>query len=253
MGKAIVLAGGTGKNFGNDYAAEEALLKIGGKPMVSYVLAALQQSRSVEEIFLVGSVDKLQEFSAAKDVFFIQQREGIMDNIVAGVKAAKTVDAVLVVTADVPFLTAQAVDDFVGACAAEPADLQYPIIEKSILQQQYPNARRTYAKLRDGTFTGGNLLFLNPTAIPKCIQAANKVVAHRKDPMKLASLLGWGTMFKFATGLLSSQAAAQRVADILQARVQVVQTMHACIGMDIDKAEDLAIAESYLGKIRVSN
>jgi len=46
---ALVMAGGRGTRMGTE---EKSLLKVGGKPMVEYVLNALKGAKKVEEIIV---------------------------------------------------------------------------------------------------------------------------------------------------------------------------------------------------------
>lgn len=243
MYHAIVLAGGISKKFGADDVAEnEALLDIGGKPMLSYVLASLEKSKYIDRIFVVGPVGKLKHIGFSGKVHLVQSKANIIENVAEGIKAAATTDKVLLSTTDIPFLTGEAVDDFIMHCAAEQADLYYPIISQEVIEKQYAQAKRTYVKLSDGVFTGGNLFFINPLIIPRCMRLAYKVTDNRKNPLKLASLLGWGSLFKFVVGALSSDGAKKRLEEILQVEICVMKTNYAEIGMDVDKDEDLMAA-----------
>ena len=249
MYNAIILAGGISKNFSaDDVSKNEALLDIGGRPMLSFVLAALEKSKFIDKIFVVGPISKLKYIGFSERVTLVQSKNSIMDTVIAGIQAASKEKPVLVSTTDIPFLTAQAVDDFIGQCVQKQVDLCYPIIAKEIIQSKYMDAKRTYVKLSDGVFTGGNLFFVNPLVIPKCMEIAYKVIDHRKNPFKLATILGWKNLLKFILGSLSSEAAQQRMAEILNIDICVIKSDYAEIGMDVDKIEDLKIAREIFSK-----
>lgn len=245
MYSAIILAGGIKKAPGAE-AENEALLDIGGRPMLSYVLAAMEESGFIDKIFVVGPVGKLKHIGVSAKVSFVQGKQSIIDNIAEGIRAAATMEKVLLATADTPFLTKEAVDDFILSCRASKADLYYAVVGKDAMEKKFPQAKRTYVKLRNGIFTGGNLFMLSPLIVPRCMQFAYKVIDSRKEPLKLASLLGWGCLLKFAVGFLSLEGARRRMEELLQVRICVMETKYAEIGMDVDKEEDLAIAREYI-------
>lgn len=108
---------------------------------------------------------------------------------------------VLVATADIPHLRAEAVR-FVLENAPEAA-LVYPIVPKERVEARFPGNRRTYARLREGTFTGGNLLLLDKALFFQALPLAKEVVALRKRPLALARRIGWDILLKLLLGRLS--------------------------------------------------
>lgn len=247
MYNAIVLAGGTNQKMRMDgVPTQEALLEIDGKPMLLWVLDALLASKNVNRILVAGSVTALEPLDFPDRVQLVPGGGSIMDTLANGVQAMRSLDKVLVVTTDVPLLTPDAVDDFCLQCTHQTADLYYPVVTKSAMQKKFPGSERTYVKLQDGIFTGGNLLLVNPIIIPRCMEIARKVTENRKQPWRLVSLLGWGILLKFILGFLSVEVARRRLSEILKMQGCVVLSEYAEIAMDIDKAADLETARAYL-------
>jgi hypothetical protein len=86
---------------------------------------------------------------------------------------------VVICTCDIPMVSNKAIEDFVNQCCEKRADIGYPIIEKSLNDIKYPGARRTYVKMRDGTYTGGNIIYASPAAFKKCYRMAERLVENR--------------------------------------------------------------------------
>ena len=129
---------------------------------------------------------------------------------------------------------------------APTADLVYPIVEKSVCEAAYPGVKRTYARLKDGTFTGGNLFLLDPALISKFLPRLRAVLDARKQPLKLAGLVGPGFLVKMLLGQLRIAELEARVSRILGVEARALITGRAAVGTDVDKDADLALAEGQL-------
>jgi GTP:adenosylcobinamide-phosphate guanylyltransferase len=249
MYNAIVLAGGVSKELSADHVQTyEAFIDIGGKPMLYFVLKALLKSEKIGKILVAGPMKLLAEIGLPEKVRLVQSGETILDTVLNGITALESLKKTLIITVDVPFITAAAIDDFLMQCEAEEGDFYYPIIEKSISEAKFPQGKRTYVKLTEGTFTGGNIFLVKPEIIPNCMRIAKQIIANRKKPWRLASLLGWITLLKFVFGYLSVEAAKKRVSKILAMQGVVIISDYPEIGMDVDKLSDVVLVEQYLVK-----
>ena len=241
MYDAIVLAGGENTRLQDGGKTPyEALVEIAGQPMVLFVVQALAQSSQVERIFVVGPAAlNRNRFPGATTV--VPGGETIIDTIRRGMQALGHQRQVLVATADIPLLTAAAVEDFISRCQEKQADLYYPIVRKEANEQRYPGTRRTYVKFREGTFTGGNIFLVNPAIVPRCLPQAERLIAYRKKPFQLARLLGWGFVCRFLLGCSDLLSVEKRVEELLNIRGAVVQSPYPEVGIDVDKPSDLAM------------
>lgn len=241
MYDAIVLAGGENSRLqGCADTPYEALVEIAGQPMVMFVVQALAQSPHVEHIFVVGPA-ALAHRRFPGNTRVVPGGTTIVDTIRRGMQALGHERRVLVATADIPLLTAAAIDDFINRCQEKQADLYYPIVRKEANERQYPGTKRTYVKFREGTFTGGNLFLVNPAIVPRCLPQAERLIAYRKKPWQLARILGWGFVCRFVLGCLDLPSVEKRVEEILGIRGAVVQSPYPEVGIDVDKPSDLAL------------
>lgn len=244
MYQAVVLAGGTKPRLGaREGRVDEALLDIDGRPMLFFVLDALLAARAVSRVVVVGP-PALRGLRLPPRVVLAEGADTVLGSLAAGIAACGAAERVLVSTADIPLLTARAVDDFLTRCGAAQADLYYAIVAKALCQAQFPGSCRTYVRLRDGSFTGGNLFLLRPAVLPQCLRVAARAVAARKKPWRLASILGWKTLLRFFCGALTVEGARRRVEAILGIRCGVVFSAHAALAVDVDKPADLALVRA---------
>ncbi|MES2461822.1 MAG: hypothetical protein V4671_14655, partial [Armatimonadota bacterium] len=107
-----------------------------------------------------------------------------MDTLLNGVAAlAPEETRLLVATADVPFLTPEAVTDLLQRADAMGgnADFGYPIVEAARCRERFPEMKRTTLRIKEGEFTGGNLVLLNPAFLREHQQVIRDAYARRKD------------------------------------------------------------------------
>jgi len=202
-------------------------------PMGGYVAHALRSSPAVASVVWVGATDA--RIRRLVDVALPSGRR-MVDSLGLGLGAALGVapaaQRLLVVTADVPWWTAAGVTAFVAEAPA--ADLVYPIVRRSDALARFPDQQRTFVRLRDGRFTGGNAVLLSPTAVPALLPVLDAAFRARKRPWELASLIGLGTLFGLATGTVRVATLETRVSAILGVAARVYVSPDATIAADVD-------------------
>ena len=246
MYDAIILAGGENKGLGNCAVERyEAMIEIAGKPMVVLVAEALAATGKIDKIFVVGPYSELQDCQFPVGTTVLAAGNTIMQTIQIGMAALPSSQPVLVVTADIPLLTPEAVDDFLEQCAwAGSAELYYPIVAKETNEQRYPKSQRTYVRLREGVFTGGNIFLVDPEIVPRCLEIAERIFAYRKNPLKLCRIIGWHFVFKFIFRCLTLREVERRFSAVLGIRGAVILSRFPEVGIDVDKPSDLELVKT---------
>ena len=247
---AVILAGAPVEpDLKTRYSVDwQALVPISGKPMVGYVVDALKSASLISEISMVA------DFPFDGTDHSIPTAGSMINNLVAGVRACGSDGNVLIATSDIPFITPEAIEDFIERCGNRTADFYYPVVNKKDSLAKFPNMKRTYAKLAEGTFTGGNIIIVNAPFIIRNAEIIREVLAARKSVPRMAGLLGIGTLIRMiiaqticpgAMGLPLLERVAGRA---LHAEVKAVPTPFAEIGCDVDNQEQIAQAEEILGQ-----
>lgn len=249
----VVLAGG--KNSAEMAAAtgveNRALTPLGARTMLDYVTSALHRAASVGEVSVVGAVP------AGPGYHVVRGGETLLDNLMAGVGAAAEGgkgDRILVSTSDIPFLTPQAVDDFVGHAVQSGADLCCSYVPADLCYARFPDMKRTAVNLREGPLTLGNLMLVNPEFLMANQGTISRAYAARKSPVKVARMLGAGLLVRLllaqfvAPSLLTVGALEQAVSRLLGggARAAGIRSEYPEIGTDVDKPDDVALARRML-------
>lgn len=243
---AVVLAGSRNDGAMAEASTEqwEALIDLAGKPMVSYVMDALRNSKGVQETVLVGPKDLAPEAQRA-GARLIASGDGLIENLIRGAKSVGG-HKVLVVTSDIPLINGQIVDDFLEKCSEREGNFHYSVIPRPAIETRFPNAKRTYVRLREGQLTGGNMVVLDTHILEEFRSVADLLAANRKKPIALARLLGWGFVLRLLIGGLDIPSLEKRVSVIFGLRAHAVVCWDPEIGMDIDKPSDLDLVRKAL-------
>lgn len=230
----VILAGGSCDDAlrqatGAEYRAD---IVLNGRTMLDHVAGCLEP---LGRLVIVGGPSSNGRASLPSGDTFIQ-------SLIRAVEAVEA-ERFLLATCDLPDLTTEAVSDFIDRCV-RPASLYYPVVPMEHCQREYPGLKRTWLRLREGTFTGGNLALGDTAAMKRVIPALESAYAARKSPAQLASLVGWGTLVRvllsrvcpYSLTIPSLERAVGRAVGL---EVCAVVSPFASIGTDIDSADHL--------------
>lgn len=243
---AVVLAGAPNDGELKEASPEqwEALIPIHGKPMLNYVIEALQESKGVENLIVVGppALKKI----IPPQVPLIEAGLSLTDNVLLGIGALSRENKVCLVTADIPMLHPEAVDDFLERCSELEADIYYPVVSKEASEQVYPEVVRTYFNLKEGVFTGGNIVLANPRAILNSKELLDDVIFQRKKPWKIFRHLGFYFILKFLLKQLTIKQMEKRAQEIFGYTGVLIISPYPELSTDVDKPADLALAKKAI-------
>ncbi len=242
----VLLAGGRETSFASqENISIKALLKINGREMISFVLQVLTETDSIGRLVVVGNSEKLDFLKEFYPVEIIPEESGIMDNLVAGLNHLRTTEHVFVCSADIPFITRQAIEDFLLKCRPYQADIYYPVVERKTIETCFPRSRRTYVKTRDGVFSGGNIFLIKAEKASRLASVGRRFIAARKNPLKIAFLLGPGIVWRFVSGHLNLNYVEEYVFQRFGLRGKIIVSAYPGIACDIDKQADISLAGRF--------
>jgi len=251
---AVILAGRSPAEddplAGYSLGRPKGLIPIVGRPMICYVMEALAGSRYIRHIVVVG-LDPADCPPLPAQVEHLPDQGGMLANAEGGLRHAASllpdVDGVLVASADLPLLTPAIVDDFVEACLETDHDLYYSVVERSVMEGRFPASRRTYLRLAEGQFAGGDLLIVRPGVVTANRELWERLASARKSPIRQARMLGgvW-PLARLLAGRISLPEAERRASRALNLRGRVMVCAHPELGMDVDKPYQLEIARNEL-------
>lgn len=227
------------------------LAPLKGHPMLEYIVAALFQSGRISDILLVAPESALKQLEPVlpEGVSLCSAADSMPLTAAKALDALKAPDKqkVLFVCDDIPLLTSEAVNDFLNQCEAYPdKEAFYPIIRQETCQKAFPEGKRTYGKLNDGVFTGGNMMLLSAGMVRGNLQRGEEIFSMRKSPLKLCRWLGFGFILKLLLHLLDTNKVQERVSQLMGYPCQVIISPFPELGVDVDKPADWDLVKQYI-------
>lgn len=292
---AIVLAG-TDVNPKRMIAGQnKAFLEVGGEVLVRRVVGALAKAPSIGLVFVVGPADRLRETLSGQgdSVVIVEQSGDMLTNAWAAIHASEarfreragTDDPdrpLLLVSADLPLVSAAAVEDFVARCAHEDrlAGAGYAMLtgvaEESSLKAYYAEPgksgiHRPYVNFSDCRIRLANIYVGRPRKLTNN-QFLQTGFTHRKaEKVKNVIFLVWkflsqrggiraawitlrlqltlmaakkkGWLYrKLRAGNLTRDA-EKSCGDVLGGPIRIVVTPYGGLSLDVDNEEDYRVLD----------
>jgi len=246
---AVVLAGSRpgrdafAEQFGTDL---KALIPIAGEPMVVRPVRALLESEDVGRILVLSQApDRIAAVLPNDPRIEVRESQGtIAETMLALIADKRTQWPLLVTTADHALLDVATVEEFCGQ--AEAPDLAIGVVERANLLRRFPDARRTWIRLRGGAYTGANLFALRSPAVASAIELWRSVEQDRKKSWRIISVLGPAVLMGAALRLISLDEVLGQLGGRLALAVKAVRLSNPLAGVDVDKPEDHALVEAIL-------
>lgn len=253
---AVVLAADrTGKDPITQYtgAACKAFAPIGGVPMVIRVLDTLSACEQIETIILCGPPEslhsqcpELKQRIASGQVKWTPNLDSPSRSAESGVSLVPGEMPVLLTTADHALLTPGLLQNFLQRSLAAQGDAAVGTVEQQTIAAAFPQSKRTVIRLRDGGFCGCNLFVFKPQG-RSLIGFWRQAEALRKRPWRLvAKVLGFKTVWRYLLGTLTLQQALAVVSEKAGVDIRAIVLDDPRAGVDVDKVEDLLLAEAIV-------
>lgn len=247
MLNAIILAGEQPVGNWNEQF-NKALFRINGKTMAEYVISAIRNVEGIDKVIIIGDKKKLEESLKYGVDAVIESSGSITESLMAGLDYLGRNIHTLVCTSDIPLITPEAINEFVDKSKASKVDFCYPVVEKKVNDSKYPEMERSYIKIKEGSFTGGNIFYVNPNIIKSGLTLVEKILEFKKNPVKMAGILGFGLMMEYSMGSLTLEKIEKKFSNISNIKVKAVITEHPEIAFDVDKPGDVIVATANLSK-----
>ena len=244
-GESVLILAGQREGVVDPLCAEsgverKAIIPINGRPMINYVLDALDQADLQSPYHVSG-------FDAGYDGRLTQSPSapGPAGSARAALEAGIEYP-VLMTTADHALLNKAMLESFLSQARASGADFCVGLADKTIIQPAYPHVRRTYLKFKDRSVSGCNLFYIARPDGVAAIRFWEKAQHLRKQPVKLAKSLGWGVLFRYVFGRLTLDGAIDYAAKKLGISAAAILIPIAEAAIDVDKPDDRILVEQIL-------
>jgi len=253
---AIVTAGGVPLPEEPLYPATKghpkALVDVAGKPMVQWILDALSDARTIDNVIIVGLTDKVG-LTCAKKMYFVSNQGKMVENMQAGGRKVqeinKQVEHALMVSSDIPAITGEMVDWVVNTDMQTDLDVYYHVIQREVMEKRYPGCKRTWTRLKGMEICGGDMnVGRLSLLLGEDTDIWDRITDARKSPLKQAALVGYDTALLLLTGQLTLEKAETNIMKRLNITGKAIVCPYAEIGMDVDKMFQLELMREDLKK-----
>lgn len=231
--------------------AHKVLASVAGVPMISRVLSVLGGIAAVAGIAVATAIEnELRRLPAVAEL----ERAGRLLFLPSGDSPSGAVlDAfgrlgppLLVTTGDHPLLDAATLERFLDAATSRECDIAVGLVERGVITAALPETRRTYLRFRDVAVSGANLFLLRTPLAVRALEVWRRVEAARKHPWRIAATFGPRLLLGYALRLLTLERACALAGERIGVRVLPVLLPSAEAAVDVDRPDDLALAERLL-------
>lgn len=241
---ALVLAGSRG---GIDPVASYAgvshkgLIVLGGETLLARVLRALKAAGatrigvSTNDETLAGQLPAGVERIAATPSPSLSVREG----------AQALGTPLLVTTVDHALLQPEWVRQFIDDSPAD-VDIAVLMAPEGVVREAAPGTQRTYLRFRDRRYSSCNMFLLRTPKALAAVDLWRRVESYRKQPWRIALLMGPRMLLGYVLGLLTLDAAVALIGRKAGVKATAVRTTYGLAAVDVDKPADLDLVRSIV-------
>lgn len=229
----------------------KGLLDINGQPMIGRVASALCDAGLGKRLIVTAERRLRDEFANALEriitVEFQDPAESPACTFQQVIERYKSENGFLVTTCDHALLSADVLHSFLNGI--DPAvDVAAAIVEEATFREAFPDARRTFIRLKDGAFSGANLFWVHPARAGPLFAFWRKLELNRKKPWKMANAIGVTTAVKYLAGALDGKSLIAAIKRKTGVNGQLVAVPFATAAIDVDKPADLELVRSIINK-----
>ncbi|MGC9394082.1 MAG: nucleotidyltransferase family protein [Anaerolineae bacterium] len=229
----------------------KALLDVAGRPMVHWVLDALDDAPSVRNIVVVG-FEHEGVLASSKIARYLPDQGSMLKNILGGIDCVlernPETQQVLISSSDIPLLTGTMVERLFSQCADPAVDIYHTIVSREKMEQRFPDSRRSYVHFSDGDFAAGDIHVVAPHIGHKHRELWDDLLDSRKNALKQAARLGPVFFVKLMARRLSLAEGERLAREKFGLNVRALPVDDAEMGMDADKPFQLEICRRELAQ-----
>ncbi len=253
---AVVTAGGIPEPedllYPYTQGESKALLKIAGKPMVQWVLDAISQAKTIDRVGLVG-LDESSGVTCQKPISLVPNQGSMLNNIRSGVQEVTRINPqaeyALIVSADIPAITAEMIDWSVNKSLETDDDLYYSVVTREVMESRFPGSKRSFIRLKDMEVCGADMNMVRTAVVTGRDEFWDRLINARKNAFKQASLIGFDTLFLLLFRRLTIKKMVKVVAERIGLKGRALICPYAEVGMDVDKPNQYEILRTDLESV----
>jgi len=251
----------------------KALIDIAGKPMIQWVLDAVSEAKSLDEVAVVGLVppsrtgvsavtasrtvseveglDGRVELSCAKPLTILPNQGSMIGNLRAGMehilKRNPDTEYVMTVSSDIPLVSGEMFDWFVSRTEKTHHEFYTNMVPRQVLEARFPGVKRRVNRVGNLEVRGAaDISITQPKIIMQKDGAADRIEAARGNPWRQLNFIGFDTLFLLMLRLLDLDAFAKRLSKKHGVDLHPFICPYPEIAMDVDHPQHLEMMRKEL-------
>ena len=246
--KALILAGSRGGEVDPAAAyagvSHKGLITLEGRTLLNRVLGAIEAA-GPETIGVAANDEAIKTALAGVKVVVLPTASGPSQSVE---NAARELGFPLVVTTvDHALLKPEWITQFL-ADTPDWADVAVLLASEDRVQAAAPQTKRTYLRFQDGRYSGCNLFLLRNENALKVVEVWRKVEALRKQPWKIAAMLGPSFLIRYLLNWLTLDQAVLKLGKLAGVKAAAVRAHDGLAAVDVDKPSDLDLVREIVGE-----
>lgn len=215
----------------------KALAPIAGRSMLSITMQAARDA-GVTRLAVVGGAE-LRGASAGADAVIDESDDGA-ENLSRALRAWPDGAPLLYLTSDMPFITAQALREFIAAVPA--TSLALPLTDCASFERRFPGAPPFGIEIGGERVVNGGAFWIPAGAAWRVEALAIRFFRARKSIARMAMLLGPALCLRFALHRLTIAALEKEAARKLGIAARAIRGAPPELAYDVDTLEEYLYA-----------
>ncbi|MDH5404730.1 MAG: NTP transferase domain-containing protein [Candidatus Heimdallarchaeota archaeon] len=253
---AFVMAGSSSKDLDDPLlikagVTNKALINLNNKPVIEYLLQAMDEAKSIDRILVIGLDQTDIQFKGKKTIEFIKITGDRVETVFTAMnyfaETQDDQDMIIQFTSDTPFFTGEIIDHCIEKMdITSNKDVYYGLITKEIFDKRFPNAHRSFRKLKEGIFAGADMNCFRIRTVLDNKEATRIFLENKKSLVK--TIISFSPLFivKYALGRLSINDIIKFFKVKFKSDVSPYFPQYAEAGMDLDYPEQIEAFEKDL-------
>ncbi|NQE64900.1 GTP:adenosylcobinamide-phosphate guanylyltransferase [Caulobacter sp. RHG1] len=247
--KALILAGSRGGEVDPAAAyagvSHKGLITLEGRTLLTRVLGAIEAA-GPQTIGVAANDEAIKSALAGAKVVVLPTASGPSQSVE---NAARELGFPLVVTTvDHALLRPEWITQFL-ADTPDWADVAVLLASEEKVRAAAPQTKRTYLRFQDGRYSGCNLFLLRNENALKVVETWRKVEALRKQPWKIAAMLGPSFLIRYLLNWLTLDQAVLKLGKLAGVKAAAVRAHDGLAAVDVDKPSDLDLVREIVGEV----
>ena len=229
----------------------KSLIKLNNKPMIQYVLEAIDECTYISDIVVSGITPKdIEPYSPSKNCYYIESGKSAFESTIIGINFVNSLenppDYMCNIPSDLPLISPQIINNvFESIDWSKNFEIYQNWVGEKAIRLHYPNASKKIHKLKNGSFAGGDFYIYHPSILtPKRLKITEALMKNRKNFLMGAKVIGIGILIKFILKTLSLEDILRRFKKLgIRGAIYITHFPETCV--DLDYVEDIDIFEEY--------